>query len=320
MLDARDKLLIDAFQRDFPLTSRPFATIGDVIGDSAEGALRRVIRLIDNGIVSRLGVVLRANGAGASTLAALKAPAHRLEEFAELINQEPGVNHNYEREHDYNLWFVATGATRGAVDSALQRISQRTGAKVLDLPLLRAFHIDLGFPMFGGATRPKHLERDAPPPPDAQGLALLRALEDGLPLTQKPFLDLARRLDWREDQVIARLGDLLLAGTIKRVGLVVRHRALGFDANAMAVFDVADAAAAAKILCASPAVTLCYERPRREPDWRHNLFAMIHGRDRTDVRAEIARLAAALQPQPRAHEILFSRRCFRQCGAKLSAA
>ena len=99
----------------------------------------------------------------------------------------------------------------------------------------------------------------------------------------------------------------------------MRHRALGFDANAMAVFDVADAAAAAKFLCASPAVTLCYERPRREPDWRHNLFAMIHGRDRTEVEQQIAALAQTHAPGV-VYEILFSRRCFRQRGARLSAA
>ncbi len=323
MLDAHDKLLIDSFQRDFPLTSQPFALVGEIIGDSAEGALRRVARLIDAGVLSRLGVVLRPNSAGASTLAALKAPPRRLEEFAALVNEEPGVNHNYEREHELNLWFVVTGPSRESIDASLARIERRTGATVLDLPMLRAFHIDLGFPVFAREDHKKETAREtAPPPPDASSLVLLAALDSGLPLCQKPYAEIASRLGWPEDQVIARLGDLVEAGTIKRLGLVVKHHALGFRANAMVVWDVADEALpdAARVLTEAASVTLCYERPRRAPVWRYNLFSMIHGRDRDIVRGEVAALAERIGGASRGHEILFSRRCFRQCGARLSAA
>ncbi|WP_298421451.1 Lrp/AsnC family transcriptional regulator [Rhodoblastus sp.] len=323
MLDAHDKLLIDSFQRDFPLTSQPFALVGEIIGDSAEGALRRVARLIDAGVLSRLGVVLRPNSAGASTLAALKAPPRRLEEFAALVNEEPGVNHNYEREHELNLWFVVTGPSRESIDASLARIERRTGATVLDLPMLRAFHIDLGFPVFAREDHKKATAREtAPPPPDASSLVLLAALDSGLPLCQKPYAEIASRLGWPEDQVIARLGDLVEAGTIKRLGLVVKHHALGFRANAMVVWDVADEALpdAARVLTEAASVTLCYERPRRAPVWRYNLFSMIHGRDRDIVRGEVAALAERIGGASRGHEILFSRRCFRQCGARLSAA
>ncbi len=323
MLDAHDKLLIDSFQRDFPLTSQPFALVGEIIGDSAEGALRRVARLIDAGVLSRLGVVLRPNSAGASTLAALKAPPRRLEEFAALVNEEPGVNHNYEREHELNLWFVVTGPSRESIDASLARIERRTGATVLDLPMLRAFHIDLGFPVFAREDHKKATALEtAPPPPDASSLVLLAALDSGLPLCQKPYAEIASRLGWPEDQVIARLGDLVEAGTIKRLGLVVKHHALGFRANAMVVWDVADEALpdAARVLTEAASVTLCYERPRRAPVWRYNLFSMIHGRDRDIVRGEVAALAERIGGASRGHEILFSRRCFRQCGARLSAA
>ena len=322
-LDARDKILIDTFQRDFPLTSQPFRLVGEVIGDSAEGALRRVAHLIESGVLSRLGIVLRPNSAGASTLAAIEAPPRRLEEIAALINEEPGVNHNYEREHAFNLWFVVTGPSRAAIAESLARIERRAGVAVLDLPLLRAFHIDLGFPVFGAEERRKApVSETPPPPPDARALALLQALENGLPLFQRPYGAIARRLGWREDQVIAGLGDLVEAGVIKRLGLVVKHHALGFRANAMVVWDIADdaLAEAGHMLAEAPGVTLCYERPRRPPVWRYNLFSMIHGRDREIVRAEVAGLAAKVGGLSQGHDILFSRRCFRQCGARLSAA
>jgi siroheme decarboxylase len=322
-LDARDKILIDAFQRDFPLTSRPFALIGDMIGDSADGALARISRLIDLGVLSRLGPVLRPNSAGASTLAAIAAPAHLLEEIAALVNEEPGVNHNYEREHAFNLWFVVTGRSRESIDASLARIERRTGLAVLDLPMLRAFHIDLGFSIFTRDGRAKAPYRAvAPPPPDARALSLLTALENGLPLCQRPYAEIARRLGWREDQVIARLGDLIAQGVVARFGLVVKHHALGYRANAMVVWNMAEEALAeaAQILAEADCVTLCYQRPRRPPVWDYNLFTMIHGRDRKVVRAEAAMLAERIGDASAGHEILFSRRCFRQRGARLSAA
>lgn len=323
MLDVRDRLLIDSFQRDFPLAPEPFLQVGEAIGASADEALARIARLIDAGFLSRLGVVMRPNCAGASTLAAIKAPPHRLEEIAALVNDEPGVNHNYEREHEFNLWFVVTGLSRAAIDASLARIEQRAGAPVLDLPLLRAFHIDLGFPVFSRNGYQKTLARKVEPsPPDNGDLALLTALEDGLPLRRRPYLETGRRLGWTEDEVIARLRKLIAAGTISRFGLVVRHRALGFRANAMVVWDIASEALtqAAATLAEAANVTLCYERPRHAPVWPYNLFSMIHGCDRDAVRREVAALAERVGTASAAHDILFSRRCFRQRGARLSAA
>lgn len=322
MLDAIDKALIDSFQRDFPLSSMPFQRVGAEIGINAETALSRVRRLIDVGVLSRLGAVLRPNRVGASTLAAVAAPQERLEAVAEIINAEPGVNHNYEREHALNLWFVVTGRTQDAVAATLTRIEHRTGLPVLDFPMLRAFHIDLGFPVFGGACKTRVstplIEVTASP----DDLLLLTAIEDGLPLAQRPFLQVARWLEWPEAKVLSRLDVLIHAGLIVRFGLIVKHRALGFHANAMLVWDIDDDALVetANRIAAQPSVTLCYQRPRRPPTWRYNLYSMIHGRDRETVMAEVDALVAKVGSSACDMAILFSRRCFRQRGARLSAA
>ncbi len=320
MLSDADRLLLDGFQRDFPLTPTPFAALAARIGGEEAEVIARVARLIDLSLISRVGAVVRPNSVGASTLAALAAPPHRLEEIAEAINAEPGVNHNYEREHRVNLWFVVTGASRAAVAASLGRIEQRVGLPVMDLQLLRAFHIDLGFPLFGG-----HAERAAPPrfppPPAPQDLLLLTAIEDGLPISRRPYRDVARRIGLSEADVIGGLRGMIDNGTIARFGLVVHHRRLGYQANAMVVWDIEEGALAeaGARLAATPSVTLCYERPRR-PEWPYNLYSMVHGREREKVREEIARLAEGLGVFSRGHEILFSRRCFRQRGARLSAA
>ena len=149
-------------------------------------------------------------------------------------------------------------------------------------------------------------------------LRLLAAIQDGLPLDPRPYARVAEQAGLSEDEVIARLGRLAGEGVIRRFGVVVRHHELGYRANAMVVWDVPEARAreAGHKLARLPFVTLCYRRPRRPPDWPYNLFCMIHGRDRAKVEAlvEEASAAAGLEGLPRA--ILFSRKRFKQRGAR----
>lgn len=159
---------------------------------------------------------------------------------------------------------------------------------------------------------------DRPAALDDADRALAAALAEGLPLARRPYAALGADLGLDEGEVIARIRRLIDLGVIKRFGLVVRHRPLGYVANAMVVWDVPDTevGATARRLAAAPDVTLCYRRPRRLPLWPYNLFCMVHGRDRAAVQARIEALAreCGLEGFPRA--VLFSRRCFRQAGAR----
>jgi DNA-binding Lrp family transcriptional regulator len=150
---------------------------------------------------------------------------------------------------------------------------------------------------------------------------LIAAVQDGLPLVPRPFAAIGLALGRTEEQVIVALGRLLADGVIKRLGIVVRHHELGYRANAMVVWDVPDARASevGRLLATLPFVTLCYRRPRRLPEWPYNLFCMIHGRDRMAVEGQIeqASAAAGLAGVPRA--VLFSRRRFKQRGARYGA-
>jgi DNA-binding Lrp family transcriptional regulator len=146
---------------------------------------------------------------------------------------------------------------------------------------------------------------------------LLAAIQEGLPLVSRPYAEIGRRVGMSETEVIGKLGRWIEAGVIKRLGVVVRHRPLGYRANAMVVFDVPDERVGdiGRKLAAFACVTLCYRRPRRGEAWPYNLFCMIHGRDRAKVEAQVEALVAAcgLDAMPRA--VLFSRRCFKQRGA-----
>ncbi len=154
-----------------------------------------------------------------------------------------------------------------------------------------------------------------------QELALLAALSDGLPITSRPYLDLGAPLDLSEEQVIADLKSLNDRGIITRFGVIVRHRDLGFKANGMCVWDIPDDKLMdiGKKFGAYDFVTLCYQRPRRLPDWPYNLFCMIHGREKDTVREQTNKMVAECGLEDVARDILFSTKCYKQCGAKYGA-
>jgi len=316
-LDPLDQHLLDGWQRDFPLDPRPFATVGAALGIAEDAVLERLGRLSERGAISRLGATLRPNTAGASTLAAVAAPEWQIDAVAELIGNEPGVNHSYLRENDWNLWFVATGPDRAHVDATLARIAARTGLTVLDLPLVRPYHIDLGFALDGSAHGP-----GASAPADASALLptdaeILQALTRGLALVPRPFAALARELGRPEAELVGRIRNLTEAGVISRLGIIVRHRALGWRSNAMVVWQVPEAEVdrAGQALAAQPGVTLCYQRRPDARHWPFNLYCMIHARGRDEALGKLGRAAEAVGLSDLPHQVLFSVRCFKQTGA-----
>ncbi len=154
--------------------------------------------------------------------------------------------------------------------------------------------------------------------------ALIRSIQGGLPLVERPFAAIAAELGWTEEAVIERIRALQALGAIKRLGVVVRHQELGYGANAMVVWDLPDAQvdALGQRIGALPFVTLCYRRPRRPPTWPYNLFTMIHGRDRAAVLTQVARLQTDLERElgPLDNAVLFSGQRFKQRGAFYRAA
>ncbi|QWG21692.1 AsnC family transcriptional regulator [Bradyrhizobium sediminis] len=156
---------------------------------------------------------------------------------------------------------------------------------------------------------------------DAVDRRIVAATQAGLPLVREPYRAIAEKLGLDEADVIARLKRLLGEGAIRRIGAIPNHYALGFTANGMSVWDVADDAVAgigAKI-GALDEVTHCYERPRHLPLWPYNLFAMVHGHTRDEVRAKVERIARLIGPAARAHDVLFSTRILKKTGLRIAA-
>jgi DNA-binding Lrp family transcriptional regulator len=151
-----------------------------------------------------------------------------------------------------------------------------------------------------------------------QDQQLVSLIQGGLPLCSQPYAELGKQLGIPEETVIQRIRNLQTDGTIKRMGIVVRHHELGYTANAMVVWDVPDSRVeqVGNALGKHDCVTLCYQRPRRLPDWPYNLFCMVHGKDKERVLATIEDLVEAEALQTISYEVLFSGQRFKQRGAK----
>ncbi|MFQ3320319.1 MAG: DNA-binding Lrp family transcriptional regulator [Natronomonas sp.] len=339
-IDDIDAALIDGYQSGFPIAERPFARVADALGITEDAALDRVQRLHDRGIFRRFGPVLNPPVIGASTLAAVQAPDDRFEEVAEIINSYEQVNHNYRRDHEWNMWFVVTAGSLETRDDILAEIEKRTGCTVLNLPMMTDFYIDLEFPVVNSDSfaRETHSVSESGEEPDdtrdagvgatriaetaaanlsALDRALLLEIQEGFPLSKTPYQDVAEAVDAPVDEVLDAIARLQDEGCIKRIGCVVNHVITGFDANCMVVWDVPDEELDERGIDVGglPYVTLCYHRPRRpEQGWPYNLFTMIHGRDPAAVDEKIDELAA--EHLPFEHERLYSTETLKQTGAR----
>ena len=220
--------LLNDFQRDFPLVPAPFGVMAGRLGASEADVLETLTQLQARGTVSRVGAVFRPHSIGASTLAALAVPADELDEVAQMVSGYAEVNHNYEREHHYNLWFVVAAADEARVREVLGEIEQRPAARSLHLPLLEDYHIDLGFDLVAaasgqaqryrrGAGRRRALRCTVQLPQPAE-TALIAAIQQGLPLVPRPYAEIGAGIGLSESEVIAGLHNLAGAG---------RHQALG---------------------------------------------------------------------------------------------
>jgi len=328
-IDDVDAALIDGYQSGFPVEERPFRQLAADLEIDESEALERVRALKEAGIVRRFGAVLNPPVIGSSTLAAVQAPEDRFDEVAATINDYRQVNHNYARDHEWNMWFVVTAGSQQRRDEILAEIEAETGCEVLTLPMLTDYYIDLEFPVVNSdrfaresledrtdssATR---ISEEATGDLSTLEADLLLEIQDGFPLSATPYRDIADTIDYPLEDVLEAVSRLLENGCIKRIGCIINHVVTGFDANCMVVWDVPDENLDewGERAGGLPYVTLCYHRPRRpDQEWPYNLFTMIHGRDPEAVDTKIDELAADYLPVD--HERLYSTETLKQTGAR----
>ncbi len=340
--------IINNFQKGFPLCSSPYLAMAEKLNSAnlpynhdetitEHSVFNSLLDLDILGVTSRIGPVFDHKKAGASTLAALAVKKEELNKIASIVNQFEQVNHNYARgshfnKTNYNLWFVVTASDPIALNQVLIRIELLTGLKILILPMEASYHLDLAFAVNVTGKASEKIKDNlshnksntntkaiAEPDslPEIKKLQLRKLIETGLPQHLQPYSKLAKKINATEKQVLNQIANWQHTGLIRRFGLVIKHRKLGYNANAMVVWNIDSEQVdniAAK-LAKREEVSLCYRRPRRLPDWPYNLFCMIHGTDKTIVHQQIEALTQELSLGHIEKDILFSFKAYKQKGA-----
>ena len=335
-LDEMDRRLMQMLQDEFPLDERPWEILAARLGISAEEVLSRTKRLLKEGIVRKIFPVLNAYRLGTcdSTLIAMRVPPERMEEVASIVNEYKTVTHNYEREHDFNLWFTITACGKGELQKAIEEIKRRTRIKdILDLRTTRVFKIDVRFQFISDEGELKISEASQPFPNafaeagggtksssepaaamemDEQEKRILHALQDGIPAEERPFDAVASRLGISTAELLARLRRLIQKGIVKRFGASFDQRKIGIVANAMIAWKVPPerTVEVGVKLSQFRGVTHCYERKTAPPQWEYNLFTVVHGYDRSSVEEYAKRLAEAVGIKE--YVVLFSSQQFKR--------
>jgi siroheme decarboxylase len=295
-LDEFDKKLLDTMQGKFRIVPRPYAEVATLLGVEEETVLTRVRELIEQRIIRQVTPIFdtRALGYESMLVAAKVDPEHPWRP-AKIVNQHPGVSHNYLRNHEFNMWFtVATEPDSPlGLDGTLEVIKQETGAEsVRQLPTLKLFKIRMDLEMSGDteklaksaqAVEPVDIE---PQPYDELDKAVIRATQGDLPIVSEPYVDAARELGMPVDQLIAHLEGMQERGLLRRVAAILFHRRAGFSANGMGVWKVPEdqILEAGRRMAAFRGISHCYERPTYA-DWPYQLFTMAHGRSKEECDA-----------------------------------
>jgi DNA-binding Lrp family transcriptional regulator len=297
-LDERDQQLLNAIQTEFPLVTRPFAALGERMGESEGQVMDRYRRLKDERIIRQVSAIFDTRKLGyRSSLVASALDEARVDEAAEVINGHPGVSHNYRRDHEFNLWWtiaVPPDDDLQAHVNALHRLSGARSTRVLPTLKLYKIGVDLDVSdersMAARSVLPAY--RDTPRTAadlTAEEVAYVRELQEDLIVEPTPFASMAERLGTSEEALVKAANGLIDEGLMRRYAAVLNHRRAGFGANAMSVWRVPEAEVDdyGYQLAGYAAVSHCYRRPTYA-DWPYALFGMIHATSKDRVEEAVA--------------------------------
>ncbi len=302
-LDATDRQLLNLLQEEFPLVPRPYVRLGEIIGLTEQETLDRVRRFRVGHILRQVSAIFDSRMLGyTGSLVAMKVEPEREDEAAAIINEHPGVSHNYRRNHPYNLWFTLTLPPGMDLQEEIDHLAQKVQAiRTWPLPTLKLYKIGVTMDMTGEkdrTARENPEERKRFRSPDLSltptQIQTIRELQKDLPVVEEPFEEAARNLGLTVPELLAAAQDFIDTGKMRRFAAVLHHRDAGFAFNAMAVWVCPEERweEVGRTMASFRAVSHCYRRPVYE-DWPYPLFTMIHGQNQEECIALAEEIKAA---------------------------
>ncbi len=302
-LDDLDRKLLNLMQGSFPVAARPYGTVAQLAGITEEQAIARVERFVRERLIRQVTPIYDTRALGyASMLVAAKVDSEHPWRAAQIVNEHPGVSHNYLRNHEFNMWFTIAVErdSRLGLAGTLEVLQELTGAvSIRQLPTLKLFKIRMDLEMEGDT---KALASAGPEPEAAPlsevpygelDIAVIRATQGDMPIVPEPYAPAAQRLGMPVDALLDHLAGMRERGLLRRVAAILFHRRAGFSANGMGVWKVP----AERIEEIGPrmasfrGISHCYQRPTYE-DWPYSVFTMAHGRSKAECDAILDSIAA----------------------------
>ncbi len=318
-LDESDKELLNEIQWTFPLVTRPFDAIAKKFDTTPDNIKNQLNQLKEIGVLRQLSAIFDTRKLGyTSSLVAMEIESDQLENVANQINRHPGVSHNYERDHQFNLWFTLAVPPGADLKDELEKFNILKGIKkVRMLPTLQLFKIGVKLDMVDekkhdvAPTEEKKEIKNIKFNPTEEDKDFIRELQKDMDIIDEPFVNAAKNLGITENELFEKMKHYEEIGVMRRFAAILRHRQVGFTANGMIVWKVPEGriSQVGETLGSFPQVSHCYERPTYD-DWPYNVFSMIHCK----THDEAYEVAKTIQGQINVNEykILFSSREFKK--------
>jgi siroheme decarboxylase len=319
VMDNLDKEILNEIQWTFPLVSQPYHEIAKKFDTSVDEIKKRLTNLKQSGILRQLSAIFDTRRLGyKSSLVAMEIEPDKLDYVAHQINRHPGVSHNYERNHQFNLWFTLAVPPGSDLKKEVDKFSKLSGIKKIRLlPTIQLFKIGVKLDMVDEKkhevkpSEEKKKIRDVKFIPTEKDKEFIRELQKDLEIVDRPFLKASQELGMTEDAVFAKLKNYEEIGVMRRFAAILRHRDAGFVANGMIVWKVPETriTQVGEKLGAFPQISHCYQRPVYK-DWPYNVFSMIHCKSVDEAKQMTKEIQKEIKVDE--YKILFSAREFKK--------
>jgi DNA-binding Lrp family transcriptional regulator len=309
--------ILSRIQKKFPLVAKPFETLAKELNTTEKEVLQILNEQKEANIIRQTSAIFDTKRLGyQSSLVAFKIKPNKIDTAVEIINAHPGVSHNYERNHDFNIWFTLAvdPKTRLGLEKTVEILAQLTQAdEYIMLPTLKLFKINVKLNTTGKDEKKEVVKKVQHKKIELTPLhheIILRVQYD-IKFVSEPFKEIIEALNIDYDTFFTILHELQDAGVMRRFASILNHRKAGFNANAMVVWDVDEneGESIGKKAAAFSAVSHCYLRPKY-PNWPYNLFTMVHGKTTEETNGIIEEMAQEIDAKE--HMPLYSSREFKK--------
>jgi DNA-binding Lrp family transcriptional regulator len=321
MSEALTAELLSVIQKNFPLTQHPYAEIAKSLNISEEEVIDTLRKQKEEAVIRQISPIFDTKRLGySSSLVSFKVAEDKIDKTVALINTHPGVSHNYERDHDFNIWFTLAVApdSKLGLEKTVALLAEKSEAEdAIILPTLKMFKIAVKLNTTGKDAKKEKVHKR-----NFKEIALtpihhavIRHTQYDLPIEPEPFASVIEELNIDYDTLFDTLNELQEAGVMRRFAAILNHRKAGFNANAMVVWDVDEKRGEeiGKKAAEFSAVSHCYLRPKY-PNWPYNLFTMVHGKTTEETNAIIDAMAEEIEHK--AKRPLYSTREFKKVRIK----